>query len=35
MKKLILLAGMVSALVFTSCKKDKDDNGGDDNGRRR
>ncbi|NII24548.1 hypothetical protein HB364_05635 [Pseudoflavitalea sp. X16] len=26
MKKLFLLAGMLSALVFTSCKKDKDDN---------
>jgi len=32
MKKLILLAGMLSALVFTSCKKDKDENGGDNNG---
>ncbi|AXY76648.1 hypothetical protein D3H65_22785 [Paraflavitalea soli] len=32
MKKAILLAGILSALVFTSCKKDKDDNGGDNNG---
>lgn len=33
MKKVILLAGMLSALVFSSCKKDKndDDNGGGNN----
>lgn len=31
MKKLFLLAGMLSALVFTSCKKDKDNNGGGNN----
>jgi YD repeat-containing protein len=35
MKKLFLIAGLMSALVFTSCKKDKDDdnnNGGDGDG---
>lgn len=31
MKKLFLLAGTLSALVFTSCKKDKDDNNGGGN----
>jgi YD repeat-containing protein len=28
MKKLLLMAGLLSALVFTSCKKDKDDDNG-------
>lgn len=32
MKKFFLLAGMLSALVFTSCKKDKDDNNGNGGG---
>lgn len=32
MKKLFLLAGILSALVLTSCKKDKDDNGDNNNG---
>lgn len=32
MKKVFVLAGLLSALVFTSCKKDKDDNGGNNGG---
>lgn len=32
MKKIFLLAGALSMLVFSSCKKDKDSNDGDNNG---
>jgi YD repeat-containing protein len=32
MKKLFLIAGVLSALTFTACKKDKDDNNGGNNG---
>ena len=32
MKKIFLLAGALSILVFSSCKKDKDSNDGDNNG---
>ena len=32
MKKIVLLAGAFTMLVFSSCKKDKDSNDGDNNG---
>lgn len=32
MKKLFLIAGVLTALTFTACKKDKDNNNGGDNG---
>jgi hypothetical protein len=32
MKKIFLLAGALTMLVFSSCKKNKDDNDGNNNG---